>query len=178
MKSGLYFTISGLLIASASVRSETITSIYTNLQEDCKTVEMNSEEDWSVQSCPGVAGYSLLVEYSDARESVTVVAPNKIQYPLNYSEVISSGFSNLGTKAEWRIKKVDGIIVPIALIVRVNASENSEDPSKKTSYLAVSKISDDSICVTDKIGPISKANEAARRAADQAFNKACIGKAP
>ena len=67
-----------------------------------------------------------------------------------------------------------GKLVPVALIVRYNASENPEDSNKTTSYLAVAKITAEEICVTDKISPGASANEDAQRAADAATTKACL----
>ena len=58
--------------------------------------------------------------------------------------------------------------MPVALILRYNASEDPEQPNKLTSYLAVVKITPTEICVTDKISPGPKANDDARRAADNA----------
>jgi hypothetical protein len=62
---------------------------------------------------------------------------------------------------------------PIALIVRVNASEDPVDSSRITSYLAVAKITPTEICVTDRIDPAADGNEAARRAADAAASRPC-----
>jgi hypothetical protein len=65
-------------------------------------------------------------------------------------------------------------LVPVALILRYNASEDPESPNKLISYLAVAKITTTEICVTDKILPGPKANEDARRAADAAPAKPCL----
>jgi hypothetical protein len=145
-------------------------SVYTDLAPArCKTVETNEEGAGSVQKCPGVAGYELLVEDDDARQSVTVVSPDGKKHPLNYWQVITTAFSSLGEKAEWRVEKKGGKVRPFALIVRVNASENPEKPGQKTSYLAVAKITDTAVCVTDKV----KTNEEARAAADASADKPC-----
>jgi hypothetical protein len=56
----------------------------------------------------------------------------------------------------------------------VNAAENPDAPNQITSYLAVAKITPAEICVTDKIQPGAKANEAARVAADAAVDKPCL----
>ncbi|MBD2249083.1 hypothetical protein, partial [Nostoc sp. FACHB-888] len=66
-----------------------------------------------------MADYSLLVQDADARESVTVLTPNGQQHSLKYSQVITSAFSTLGEKAEWRVENRGGKVLPIALIVRV-----------------------------------------------------------
>lgn len=150
-----------------------ITSVYTSLS-GCKTVKANAGEDWSVQACRGIAGYSLHLEYGDARESITVFSPDKKKHPLNLWSVISSGFSSVGRKAEWRITTKNGKQVPHALIVRFNASENPEDSSKITSYLVVAKITSQKICAVDKIAPGAKQNEDARNAADASADKPCL----
>ncbi|MBV8858246.1 MAG: hypothetical protein JOZ96_19230 [Acidobacteria bacterium] len=145
-------------------------SVYTDIAPaHCKTVETREEGAGSVQKCAGVGGYTLLVEDNDSRQSVTVVGPDGKEHPLNYSQVITTGFSSLGEKAEWRVEKKGGKVHPYALIVRVNASENPEKPEQKSSYLAVAKITDAAVCVTDKV----KTNEEARQAADASADKPC-----
>ena len=145
-------------------------SVYTDLAPaHCKTIETHEETGGSVQKCPGVAGYALLVEDDDARQSVTVVSPDGKKHPLNYWQVITTAFSSLGEKAEWRVEKQGGKPRPFALIVRVYASENPEKPDQKTSYLAVAKITAAEVCVTDKV----KTNEEARAAAAASASKPC-----
>jgi hypothetical protein len=148
-------------------------SVYTDLAAArCKTVEAAADEGaHSVQKCPGVAGYELLVEDDDSRQSVTVVSPDGKRHPLNYWQVITSGFSSLGEKAEWRVERKGGQVRPFALIVRVNASENPEKPEQKTSYLAVAKLTAAEVCVTDKV----KTNKEAQAAADASEGKPCLG---
>ena len=148
-------------------------SVYTDIAPArCKTVEVSEpgEGEFSVQKCPGVGGYGLLVEDDDLRQSVTVVSPDGKKHPLNYWQVVTTAFSSLGDKAEWRVEKKGGKVRPFALIVRVNASENPEKPEQKTSYLAVAKITDAAVCVTDKV----KTNEEARQAADASAGKPCL----
>jgi hypothetical protein len=152
-----------------------ITSMYTATSgKGCRTIRTFKETGDSEWRCPGVAGYQLEVAEGDLRMNIQVVAPNGKKSDLNYWGVITSAFSSLGDKAEWRVQKINGKTIPIALIVRVNASENPEAPEKTTSYLAVAKITPGKTCVTDKIGPSATANEEARRAADSAANKRCL----
>jgi hypothetical protein len=150
-------------------------SVYTGLAaRDCKTISTHEEGSSSTQRCAGVGGYSLLVEDSDARMNVTVVAPGGKKYDLKYWQIVTAGFSSIGDKAEWRMKGQGKRGVPVALIVRVNASEDPAHPEKATSYLAISKITRGQVCVTDKIAPGANANEEARRAADTAASRPCI----
>src|SRR5262249_17542257 len=146
-------------------------SIYTDISpRGCQLVKVHTESGGSVQECPGPAGYKLFIEDDDSRMSATVVTPEGQRHPLNYWQVITHNFSSLGAKAEWRVTRRQGKTVPTALIIRVNAIENP-DTSSATSYLAVAKITDREICVTDKIKPGPAANEEARRAADASANK-------
>ncbi len=157
--------------AFAARPADPLTSVYTSLT-GCKLVKTG--QDWSVSACPGVGGYNLQLEYGDVRESITVFTPDRQKHPLELWHVVSSGFSSVGKKAEWRVPQKKGHVVPRALIVRFDASENPEDSSKVTSYLVVAKITPDKICVTDKIGPSATANEDARRAADASADKPCL----
>ncbi|MCE9624765.1 MAG: hypothetical protein K8R69_04815 [Deltaproteobacteria bacterium] len=157
-------------------RAETLQSVYTDLvPKSCKYLEGSKESDSSVQLCSGIAGYHLLHLEGDLRESITVKDPQGKEYPLEYWSTIAGGFSYLGDKAEWRVEKSGAKIVPKALIVRVNVSENSEKPDVKTSYLAVAKIVPGKACVIAKIPPGPNMNQLARDAADSAAEKPCLG---
>jgi hypothetical protein len=152
-----------------------IDSIYTDLAPDrCKTVKVDKELGDSVQKCAGVAGYGLLVEDGDARQSVTVVAPDGKRHPLNYSQVITTAFSRVGDRAEWRVKGEGANARPIALIVRVIASEDPSSAQKRTSYLAVAKLTPEKICVTARVKGGATANEEARQAADTSARQPCL----
>lgn len=146
-------------------------SVYTSLAEaDCRLVEKDEETGATSSRCPGTAGYALLVHDYDARMTVDVITPDSRTHRLRYSGVITSAFSSLGPRAEWRMR--DG--KPVALIVRVNAFENPETPDRATSYLAVARITAREVCVTDRIPPAANANEAARQAADQSASRPCM----
>jgi hypothetical protein len=150
-----------------------IRSIYTGLTaRACRTIQVDGESGSSVQSCPGVSGYRLLVEDSDNRMSVTVVTPDGKKCPLDYWHSVTLNFSTLGSKAEWRVIKKGGRTVPFALIVRVNATDPETD--RVTSYLSVSKITPQKICVIDKVAPGPRANLEARQAADESGVRPCM----
>jgi hypothetical protein len=157
-----------------SARAVPITSVYSSLSK-CKLV--STDVISSTHLCGGVGGYKLQREYGDERESITVISPNGRKHQLEFWNVISSAFSHVGEKAEWRVTRKKGKVVPVALIVRFTASEYSGDTPKPTSlisYLAVAKITPQKICVTDKIAPSSTANEEARTAADASADKPCV----
>jgi hypothetical protein len=150
-----------------------IRSVYTSL-EDCRLVSTDEETGSSTQRCPGVRGYTLEVYDDDARMSIAVLAPGGAKHDLDYWQVITHGFSSLGQRAEWRLQTEAGRTRPIALIVRVNASEDPEYPERNTSYLAVARITSQRICVTDSIAPGAEQNVRARQAADRSAGRPCL----
>jgi hypothetical protein len=165
-----------LLAAAESITAQTkLESVYSDISSSkCRTIEVDKETGSSTQSCPGISGYKLLVLDDDNRQSITLVTPDNKNHPLDFWEVVTHAFSSLGNRAEWRVTRSKGKLSPVALIVRVNASEDSANPSRLTSYLAVVKVTPKEICVTHKIPPGPKSNEAARDAADTAQTAACL----
>ena len=117
--------------------------------------------------CPGVGGYKLRLIEGDIRQTLNVITPLKKKHELNFWGFYS-GFSAIGERVEWRVKKG----VPVALIARFNVSD-AEDSSKTTSYLMVAKISKTSSCVVDVIMPGKSQNLDARIVADKAATMPC-----
>ena len=160
---------SAVLIFAATANGQ-MKSIYTDLDDTkCKTIELTEDEGGLYKGeCKGVSGYKLHVIEDDLRQTINVVAPNKKIHELRLWEHFS-GFSAVGPRAEWRL---DGK-KPVALIVRLNVSENPEDSSKTTSYLVVAKITRDFACVTDIIKPSKTQNADARVPAHKSATHAC-----
>lgn len=165
----------GLCISSLSMATPTYSSVYTSVAtQACKTLKSNPNEGGSYSGlCPGVGGYQLILLEGDIRQTLTVVTPNKKEFPLEFWRIVSPHFSAIGNKVEWRVQKNAGKTTPVALIARYNVSEHPEKPEKNTSYLVVSKITKDAACVTDIVKPQANANVLARRLADTAATKAC-----
>lgn len=153
--------------------SSSVKSIHTELSgKGCTPIKSTSEvsSEWT---CPGIPGYKLQIQSDDDRDSVNVITPDGKGHPLNFSKTISKGaFASLGPKAEWRVVSRNGKDVPIALIVRVDLQ--TADSDKRTSYLAVSRITAQSICVTDRVNPGVNANGTARSLADSSVSKPCL----
>ncbi len=167
-----------LLACVATTVGQSLFSTYTSVEEKkCKQLKSSDAEGGEYEGeCPGYGGYKLLVTEGDLRQNVTVVTPQGAKHSLELWDVVSGGFSSLGPKAEWRLARPNTKLVPAALILRYNASENPEKPEKITSYLVVVKITPDEICVTDKILPGPNANADARHASDIAATKPCLKK--
>ena len=156
--------------------AQTNQSLYTSVEaKQCRTIKSTSAEGGSYEArCRGVAGFNLIVEEGDLRTNIKVVAPGGAARSLDLWTVVSSAFSSLGPKVEWRMAKRGAKSSPVALIIRYNASEDVDNPNKTTSYLAVAKITDSETCITDKIMPGPNSNADARRAADAAASKSCL----
>ena len=166
------------LTAAAAAGETPNTSVYSSLdQKTCKTISTSNEDASSEQLCPAIAGFHLSVLDADSRESITVVAPDGTRQPLRFAEVVTSAFSSLGPRAEWRLKP--GSPVPIALTVRLNASDDPAAPSHITSYLVISRIAaghadTQPTCVVRFLKSSATALEEARRIADQAAVLPCL----
>lgn len=153
--------------------TDSVKSIYTELTGKGCSPERTTSEVSSERTCTGIEGYKLIVQNDDERDSIAIVTPDGRQHPLNFWDTISNGaFAYLREKAEWRVTTRNGKDVPIALIVRVEVQSNGSN--KGGSYLAVSKITDQGICVTDRIAPVANANEKAREAADSSAGRPCL----
>jgi hypothetical protein len=158
-------------------------SVYSSLAgRDCRRVEQALETAQSTRECPGVGGFRLRVLLVDDRASVTVVTPDGQQYPLEYWNVVTRAFSDLGLTAEWRVPRARGKAAPIAVIVRINAHEPGRNDaaasSRRRALLAVAKITPEVICVVRAIDAAASANEDARRAADGAAVQPCLQPLP
>lgn len=156
-----------LFIFSAAAAAQGNASIYTSMR-NCRTISSSAKEGGSYEGeCPGVGGYKVRLLEGDIRQTLTVVTPSKKQHELNFWQFYG-GFSYVGEKIEWRLKKG----VPVALIARYNVAD-PEDYKRSTSYLMISKISNKGSCVTDVVLPQAKQNELARELADAAVRKPC-----
>lgn len=170
--------VASVIALAPIAAAQAVQSVYTDLDpKKCRTIKSTSEEGGSYEGrCTGYGGYNLIVTEGDLRQNIEVVTPKNAKHSLDLWTVVSSAFSSLGPKAEWRVKRTKGRVTPFALIIRYNASENPDDSSKITSYLVVAKITDSTICVTDKIAPGANANAQARTAADESATKPCLPK--
>ncbi len=138
-------------------------SRYTSFK-DCRVVELRADEDWSVSRCAGPGGYSLMVDYGDARDDLRLVRKGGKPVALGLVRLGSGGFNALGDAAEWRGLAAGGAFVPTALIVRNNATDNPERPEQPTAFLVVIDLAQS--CVVGQVRPMAGQNEQARKLAD------------
>lgn len=159
------------LFSAAAVEAQ-VKSIYTDLSDTkCKTLELTEDEGGSYKGeCKGVGGYKLWLIEGDLRQTIIIVDAKGTEHNLKFWEHFG-GFSAVGEKAEWRVKNGK----PIALIVRLNVSEDPVNSDKRTSYLIVAKILRDAACVVDIVKPSKTQNAAARKIADASGKAPCGG---
>ena len=164
------------LFTAGTASAQGVQSIYTDLRgKGCKTLERDDEAaGYLLEECQGVAGYKVHLAHGDDRSNIEIVGPEGSKYDLNFGQIGGGGFSSLGAKAEWRVKKAQGKLVPIALIVRFDLVTDSSRPEKTTSYLVVSKITPREVCRIGRVEPGPNANQEARRMADGSASKPCI----
>ena len=166
--------------ARSDAQKPEFTSMYTPLSGDqCKSRESDKETGSATDECAGVGGFRLLILSDDSRSSLTLVSPAKKEFPLDFWNVVTHSFSTLGSRAEWRVKKDGTRMVPFALIVRVNYTDqtNVAAPRKK-SVLSVAKITSEEACVVGVVQGDARGNERARSLADEAAGKPCLQSKP
>lgn len=171
MRTYLRFMAFVLLATSGAraVAQSNLVSVYTPLSGKACTRHADDESTGAYTlDCPGIGGFRLRVLQDDERSSVNVITPDKRVLPLDYWNVVTRGFSTLGNKAEWRIARSGNQTAPVAVIVRVNALDQSDpEHPKRVPMLAVARIFRDAACVTRTIDANApNAKEQARRFAD------------
>ena len=138
-------------------------SRYTSLK-DCKVEQLREDEDWSVSRCSGPGGFSLMVDYGDARDDLRLIQSGAKPVELGLLALNNGGFNSLGDAVEWRGSGAGEAFKPAALIVRNNAVENPERPERPTALLVVIDLAQG--CVVAQVRPRPSQNEAARKIAD------------
>ena len=170
----LILMIMFFLIFTGSASAQ-ISSVYSNLTgSGCRTIKTDPETGGSETRCRGYGKWSLIVLDDDDRMSVNAVSPDGIRHELDFWTIVTTAFSSVGGKAEWRVQKNGKTVKPVALIIRVNATSEADGAPQRQSYLTVSKITDDGVCVVEKITSQRNANQLARAAADNAAAKPCL----
>ena len=151
--------------------NEKYTSSYTSIDEkDCMTLD--SDDIGSIQECESFGDIGVKVLEGDIRKSITLTRKD-IFYILNFQSTVSTAFSTLGSKIEWRHEKGKPKNLK-GMIVRFEVYDDLDDLDKIHSYLVVSKITPHAICVVGKILPQSNQNELARAMLDSKEELPCL----
>jgi len=146
-------------------------SSYTSIaQKDCRTLE--SDNLGSIEECESFADIKVTVIEGDIKQGIMLRRDGK-NYELNFRNAISYTFISLGLELEWRYKR-NQFDNPIALITRLDVNNDPEDPEKISSYLVVSKITDNEICIVGKIEAQKNKNQMAKDMAEKSSTMSCI----
>lgn len=165
-----------LLLLSTLGLSENIKfeSAYTDIDttENCRLIkayDMGESLD-----CGMYAGMAIVVSSDDLRDTITLIRDDT-PYNLDFSTAITSHFSQLGKKIEWRYPKGEATY-PTAMIARLNITLEGEKQNDRRvdSYLIVSKITKEKICAVEKVAPQKNQNILAREIADKASTLICL----
>lgn len=153
------------------------TTLTTSLHgKSCKIVAFDRETGAATRECRGVHGYTLMVHDEDGRTSVDIVPRGGRALPLNFWDVVSGGYSTVGRKAQWHLVRRNGKMVPVGLVVMVNANEAvAPDRYQRKTLAAVTRIGDGSACVVYRIDAASEAAARRIRAAATNPRAACLG---
>ncbi|HHS93472.1 MAG TPA: hypothetical protein ENK82_08990 [Campylobacterales bacterium] len=162
-----------LLLQASEEEPLMLTSSYTSIdQKDCVTLD--SDNMGSIQECEPFGEIGVKVIEGDIRQSI-VLTRDMDEYNLDFTGVVSSLFSSLGLKIEWRheLGKPENVK---GMIVRFEASDDYEKPDNTSSYLVVSKISKDEMCVVAIVAPQKNQNELARKVLESTKALPCLEK--
>ena len=149
------------------------TSFYTSIeQKDCITLD--SDDLGSIQECEPFNNINVKVVEGDIRQSISLTRDEK-EYELEFWSTVSSGFSTLGSKIEWR-HEISNPKKSIGMIVRLDVNDDPDDLDHVSSYLVVSKITLENICVVGKVFPQEHQNEVARKMLEESKELPCLKK--
>ena len=154
------------LFAAASGTQAYPATVTTDLYgKACKILAFDRDTGAATRQCAGVAGYKLLVHDEDGRASIDVLPPATRALPLNFWDVVSSGYSTMGRKVEWHMARRNGKLVPVGLVVRVNTVDAAQDRVRHGALTTVTRIGPHAACVVFKTHSASRQASRMTRAA-------------
>jgi hypothetical protein len=159
----------GFIPAPQAQAATKVTSAYVSLKDgDCKSIGDNGpDDDFATLRCGSVAGWTVIVDYGDARDSITLRRAGK-DTPLNFYDTVTGLFTTVGERYEFRMRKG----VPIGTIVRLVHPVSGEAPEPKVSELVVTRLTP-TPCVIAVVPPGPSQNATARKLADSSAGKPC-----
>jgi hypothetical protein len=117
MKHLAIFFVSGLILLTGNIYAQKtagatkFTSVYTNLDKDCKTLRGGDGQD-DAYDCKGVGGYRIYVGSAAAAQAITIEKTGEEeQFPVGMQDF---DWDQTKIKVEWRL--ADG--KPFAVIIR------------------------------------------------------------
>ncbi len=146
-------------------------SYATIAKEHCTLQSRRAGEKTVIQRCPDFKGIGISVVKDDVQQHI-VLSRNNQQYPLIFKETTTknSTHTTLGPTIEWRLNRSrTNSVVGMIMRVHVHTSAN-----KRRSFLVVSKVTPQTMCVVGSIPPQRNQNKQARVMVDNSANMPCI----
>lgn len=165
--------------ASRWKRAVKFTSVYTDLNKECRSA-MTKEEEKQAEKygqdiplvCKGYGGYEISLGSHGAMSYLIVQRKGaKEDEKAPVQEMLFIGDPIYTRKVEWRL--ADGI--PFAVIFRRDIHDDTSDPSEKKKIgevLRVVGLKDERINFDIDVKKVANPNEEARRMADNAYGAA------
>ncbi|MEZ5450097.1 MAG: hypothetical protein R3E89_14385 [Thiolinea sp.] len=144
----------GSLALSPLLAATPMTAAILIRSADCQTLSRD-EHGGIVQRRPSFNGVGVKVLEGDLRQSITLVLDGRDR-PLDFWTWVTPGFSSSRTGGMAHAKRHPEQIA--GMIVRLTAAENP-DPERTASYLVVSKLTADEVCVVGKVPPQVRENQ-------------------
>jgi len=164
----IFFSI---FLNANEMKEKKITSSYTSIAEkDCITLD--SDDLGSIQECESFSNIRVKVIEGDIKQSIILIREGK-EYDLSFSSMVTAAFSSLGSQIEW-LHEVDKLDNLKGMIISVNVNEDGGDISPLISYLVVSKIMLNEICVIGKVLPQEDQHQVAKEMLENIGNIPCL----
>ena len=170
-----WFPVLVAVCMTTTVAAALYDSSYSPIDEaSCTTLFVDQHGISSTQRCPAFGSWGVIVQEGDLRQSITLERDGKA-WPLDFWRTVSPAWSYLGKVIEWRHERGNPGN-PVAMIVRLDVSENPVEPDRTTSYLVVSRIGESAVCVVGRIAPQKDGSQnlKAREMADFAAALPCL----
>ncbi len=146
-------------------------SYATIAKEHCTSRSSRAGEQVVIQTCPDFKGIGIRIVKDDVQQHI-VLNRNNQQYPLIFKETTTknSTHTTLGPTIEWRLNRGrTNSVVGMIMRVYVHTSAN-----KKRSFLVVSKVTPQAMCIVGSIPPQRNQNKKARVMVDNSANMPCV----
>lgn len=158
--------------AAGSRKAPTFSSLYTDLNKDCRNAFKSVGEGQDMPlKCKGYGGYFIYIYYSAWASHIAIHNNNNDGTPAIASQALSYS-DEKGRKVEWRL--ADG--KPFAVILRINkykesdGTDNPFDPKYKTGEaLIVKGLKGQNIDFEVDVKSTPNPNEKARQLADSNY---------
>jgi hypothetical protein len=157
--------------AASQANAQSIGSQYSSTApKDCRMIGKPSELDGSTtRLCPGKAGFSVLINEDDLRETVSVGRSRAAAAREPAAQVWFGPFNSSWTTVEWRTAGNTPFAIIQRWLIADNSDRDARDRPRDKAMLAVTRLPPGAVCHVAYVDVAANpdANELARKAADE-----------